>query len=126
MRFGFVAVVLGLCGALVGCSGDCLQLPCAAPPPGSVLTLRVLDAADAGIVHSARVNGFPFDCATFCFVQLPDGGFPYGPGPVPVAVEASGYVPQQLDVVVPAAVDPHTCCALDFVPQQRTVLLVPL
>ncbi|HSP19061.1 MAG TPA: hypothetical protein VLQ79_06090 [Myxococcaceae bacterium] len=98
---------------------------CGVVPPA--LTLRVLDAADAGIVHSARVNGFPFDCPTFCQVQLPDGGSVHRAGPVPVAVDAPGYVPQQLEVTVPAVtVDPRACCGLDFVPQQWTVLLVPL
>lgn len=105
-----------------GCVAECAGTICGALPPAVTATIR--DASDGGTVPGAVVNGFPFSCAAACPVQLPDGGFPYQAGSVPLAVSAPGYVTQSRTVEVPARSD-ESCCPLPYHPQQVDVALVP-
>ena len=111
--------------ATTGCisSESCDAVLCGMLPPA--VTASVRDAVDGGIVHSAVVNGAPFDCAAHCPVLFPDGGTPAAAGPVPLVVGAPGYVPQSRTVDVPPRQD-DSCCPLLFEPQQVDIALVPL
>jgi hypothetical protein len=118
------AVVAALPGSS-GCisSESCEAVLCGPLPPA--VTASVRDSVDGGTVHSAVVNGFPFDCATQCPVLFPDGGFPESAGPVPLVVSAPGYATQSQTVQVPTRED-ESCCPLPFEPQQVDMALVPL
>jgi len=123
MRFGFMVALLGLCGALVGCSGECLHLPCPSPPPG--LTLQLRDAVDGGPVTDGAINGHPCQLVEGCPVLSP-GGVMSGAGLVVADVTAPGYQPSHLEVQVPAAPVDACGCAPAYVPQTRTVPLTHL
>jgi len=123
MRLGFVPGVLGLRAALVGCSGECLHAPCAAPPPA--LTLQLRDGVDGGAITDGSINGHPCQLSEGCLVLSPNGGIG-GAGLVVADVTAPLYQPSHLEVDVPApSVDACTCAPAD-VPQTRTVLLTHL
>jgi len=128
MRWKVLSVIGAVAVALLASSGcisseSCEAVLCAPLPPA--VTASVHDALDGGIVHSAVVNGFPFDCPTHCTVLFPDGGSPESAGPVPVTVSAPGYATQSQMVQVPVRAD-DSCCPLPFEPQQVDVALVPL
>ena len=125
-RRAAVALLLTTVGvASSGCisSESCDAVLCGMVPPA--VTAAVHDAVDGGIVHSAVVNGFPFDCATHCPVLFPDGGIPAAAGPVPLVVSAPGYLTQSRTVDVPARQD-DSCCPLLFQPQEINIALAPL
>jgi hypothetical protein len=122
MRLWFVGVVLGLCAALVGCSGDCLHLPCPAPPPG--LTLQLRNAVDGGPVTDGAINGHPCQPSEGCPVLSPDGVM-FGAGLAVADVTAPGYQSSHLEVFVPAATVKDCSCAPAYVPQTRNVFLTP-
>jgi hypothetical protein len=121
MALGAALVSVVLLGAS-GCVAECAGTICGAVPPAVTATIR--DSVDGGIVHSAVVNGFPFDCPTACPVQLPDGGSPGQAGSYPLTVGAPGYVTQSRTVDVPSRED-NSCCPLNFEPQEVHVALVP-
>jgi hypothetical protein len=122
-----VSAAVALCAGVLlwnsGCVAECGDTICAPLPPAVTATVR--DAVDGGIVHAAVVNGFPFECIAACPVQLPDAGYPYRSGPVPVTVSAPGYREQSRMVDVPTRSD-DSCCPLLYQPQQLDVALVPL
>ena len=89
------ALVASLALLLPGCQEFC---SCALISP---VNLSVVDALDGGIVHSAIVNGFPFDCPAHCPVRLADGGVPHAAGSVDVVVSAPGYATRSQIVDVP-------------------------
>ena len=120
MRLGFVVLVLGLYGVLVGCSGECLHVPCPAPPPG--LTLQLHDAVDGAPVTDGAINGHPCQLSEGCPVMSPDGVM-FGAGLVVADVTAPGYRPSHLEVIVPAATVEACGCGQAYVPQTRNVPL---
>ncbi|MGZ5959127.1 MAG: hypothetical protein ACXWLI_11985 [Myxococcaceae bacterium] len=120
MRFGFMVVVLGLWGALVGCSGDCIHVPCA--PPSPALTLQIQDGLDGGPVTDGAINGHPCQLSEGCPVMSPDGAM-FGAGLVVADVTAPGYRPSHLEVMVSAAAVEACGCGPAYVPQTRIVPL---
>lgn len=111
--------------AASGCisSESCEAVICGPLPPA--VTASVRDSLDGGVVHSAVVNGFPFDCSAPCPVRLPDGGPITTAGPVPLVVTAPGYATHTGTVQVPARED-DTCCPLLYTPQELDIALAPL
>ncbi|HSP19059.1 MAG TPA: hypothetical protein VLQ79_06080 [Myxococcaceae bacterium] len=123
MRLGFVPGVLGLGAALVGCSGECLHLPCPLPPPA--LTLQLRDGVDGRAITDGAINGHPCQISEGCMVLSPSGVM-FGAGLVLADVTAPGYQPSHLEVVVPSAAVEGCSCGAAYVPQTRTVALTHL
>ena|SRR5215510_8616403 len=121
-----LGALAGLACLLPGCF-ECEAISCPGSPPA--LSARVIDKHDGTVIHSATINGFPFDCPSSCAVLLPDAGIPYRAGPVPLDVSAPGYHPFSGVVQIAAAeidVNGNGCCKLLYVPQEVNLPLDPL
>ena len=101
----------------------CEALSCGLAPPA--VSVRIIDGFDGGVIHTAVVNGFPFDCPTaYCSVPLPDGGMPAGAGPVSIVVSAPGYMTAGWTEYV-SEIDVSGCCGLDYQPRAEVIALYP-
>ncbi len=122
MRTFWLFFLVGVCGAVSGCSESGMACDCVALPPA--ITFTVVDANDGGMVSGASVNGV--SCSGGCSGHLPDGGLIEQAGRFDFSADAPGYEGLQFEADVPAAPVTGRCCEIPFVPQHVGVPLLPL